>query len=1328
MMGATKWAETRVQTASLVRAYWCRTIGGMLWMLSLLCSLVSPALAQETVCARVKIEIKQELTLERQGFDAEMTITNTLPSDSLQNVEIVVKVTDELGSAVAVTTDPNDLTAKFFVRVTGMQGISDIAGNGTVAANSAATIGWLLIPAPGAAGGTPLGKRYFIGATLKYQFGADNEVLDVSPALVTVRPMPLLTLDYFLTKDVIGDDPLTPAVEPVEPYTLGVRVKNNGFGIARNLKIDSAQPKIVDNVQGLVIDFKIIGSYVNDAPVANALLINFGNIPASSSTMGRWLMTSSLAGRFVDFTASFSHADELGGVLTSLMQAANAHILIRDVRVDLPGRDLVRDFLALDGDFIRVYESDGTDTVVTDRSSVTTLTAVTNADGAAHYRLAMPPTAGFVYVKLPDPFRGAKDLKTMQRSDAKTLSPENAWLSKTQNHDTKQWDYWINIFDANTTGVYDSAFVPRADGPQAPVLQFIPDRTVEEGKQISFIVDASSPMGKAVTLSAAPLAAGAKFTDQRNGRAVFDWTPSVGQAGSYPITYSVSDGTLSANQVAVITVTAATAPAGPATPTIDSPLAGAEITSLRPALTVVTGTDPKDPTVAVQFELYADAAMTQQLQTATMAKGGSKTTWTLATDLKDNTGYWWRARAYDGKTVYSAWVNGRFFVNLFNDAPEPFNLTLPVPNATVVSATPTLSLTNTTDKDGDAITYGFAVYDDTALAHVVASASGLSPGDNGLTNWLVPVPLTNLATYYWRATATDSHGAATQTPARAFTVRIGNAPPNAPVVLSPAPNARVPTPSVALVVTNASDAEHDALTYTFDIDTVPTFDSGNRRISGPIAEGSGTTSWTVTGLVENARYFWRVKANDGHADGPWATGNFMEDALNEAPPAPTVMNPGDKSWVSSLQPSFSVNPVVDPEGDTVRYRFEIYKDQALTQKVADGSSDTPSWMPAAPLVDKSSYYWRVRAEDALGAVGAWSQVAALVVSSGSYVAPSIAVTSPATISDGRAKNVTIRWEGTDPNIDATIALYYDQTGNGYAGALIVDGLKQAAGTQSGSYVWDSSALAPGAYHIYAVIYDAKGLGRAYAPGAVVVPTAAQKGSLIVVSPATLNVLEDALNATFTVGLSAQPKADVTIGITSSSPNVAYVSVPSLTFTSSNWSVAQTVTVKGLMNCITSTSPNAAGNSSFVITIDQAQSLDPDYEGIAGKLLPGSNQEAATSQVRIFGGSADMAGVSLCGYKTVTETQSAGAWDYTLSAKLHNGNATPLGGTTAKMLYVPVGMQSVSVPLLHFGAAAAGETVRSLDTFALRTSTRLGLGVYPTFTIKTTNPIWHITSP
>ena len=116
-------------------------------------SIASPQVyAEETTCARVKIEIKQELTLERQAFDAEMKINNTTDTGVIENVGIDVKVTDELGNPVKVTTDPNDLSAQFFLRVSNRQNIDNITGTGKVNPQSTATINWLLIPAPGAAG------------------------------------------------------------------------------------------------------------------------------------------------------------------------------------------------------------------------------------------------------------------------------------------------------------------------------------------------------------------------------------------------------------------------------------------------------------------------------------------------------------------------------------------------------------------------------------------------------------------------------------------------------------------------------------------------------------------------------------------------------------------------------------------------------------------------------------------------------------------------------------------------------------------------------------------------------------------------------------------------------------------------------------------------------------------------------------------------------------------------------------------------------------------------------------------------------------------------
>ena len=90
------------------------------------------------------------------------------------------------------------------------------------------------IPAPGAASGNPNGVVYFVGADLQYGFGGATELVTVAPEFILVKPLPQLTLDYFLTRDVVGDEAFTIEIEPPEPYTLGVRIRNNGTGLAED--------------------------------------------------------------------------------------------------------------------------------------------------------------------------------------------------------------------------------------------------------------------------------------------------------------------------------------------------------------------------------------------------------------------------------------------------------------------------------------------------------------------------------------------------------------------------------------------------------------------------------------------------------------------------------------------------------------------------------------------------------------------------------------------------------------------------------------------------------------------------------------------------------------------------------------------------------------------------------------------------------------------------------------------------------------------------------------------------------------------------------------
>jgi hypothetical protein len=80
-------------------------------------------------------------------------------------------------------------------------------------------------------------------------------------------------------------------------------------------------------------------------------------------------------------------------------------------------------------------------------------------------------------------------------------------------------------------------------------------------------------------------------------------------------------------------------------------------------------------------------------------------------------------------------------------------------------------------------------------------------------------------------------------------------------------------------------------------------------------------------------------------------------------------------------------------------------------------------------------------------------------------------------------------------------------------------------------------------------------------------------------------------ATFTVVLNTQPTTTVTIDLSSDDTSEGTVSPASLTFTTGNWSIAQTVTVTGVDDNIDE------GNQSYTIVTAAATSSDQSYSGL-----------------------------------------------------------------------------------------------------------------------------------
>jgi len=84
---------------------------------------------------------------------------------------------------------------------------------------------------------------------------------------------------------------------------------------------------------------------------------------------------------------------------------------------------------------------------------------------------------------------------------------------------------------------------------EAPVLGLIGNQSVNENQELTFTVSAADSEEDTLTYSIQGLPAGAVFQDQ-----TFTWTPSYTQSGTYNLTFIVSDGSLTDEELITITV------------------------------------------------------------------------------------------------------------------------------------------------------------------------------------------------------------------------------------------------------------------------------------------------------------------------------------------------------------------------------------------------------------------------------------------------------------------------------------------------------------------------------------------------------------------------------------------------------------------------------------------------------------------------------------------------------------------------------------------------------------------------------------------------------
>jgi len=391
---------------------------------------------KKSVCAGVSLRFTQEVAMTREAFEGVLTVNNPHDSNALRDLSLLFTVSDTLG---------HDCTDKFDIQVIDRHNVDT---NGSIAPGTAGTITVRFVPLMSAAPTAPV--PYLFGGAIDYTdpFTSAEMSDELKPVLLTVQPCPHLLFDYFVPHTIIADDPLTtPVIEPAVAATIGLRILNDGMGAANGVRISSLSPQIVENSQGLVVDFAMTGTLKDGQATSQPLSdIALGDMASDETHTMEYMLKSSLLGTIRVNDVNVIHNSSVDDRDMSLV-TARAHRLVKPILEYRAGADSIHDFLTHGNSSNRpdsIYFSSGrattvasADTALFDHYVVTTDTTVM-PDGSIQVaqtvdtlvRLTlMPDTTGWQYARTDDPGRGKYEIVSCIRDDSVNIPLENIWLS-----------------------------------------------------------------------------------------------------------------------------------------------------------------------------------------------------------------------------------------------------------------------------------------------------------------------------------------------------------------------------------------------------------------------------------------------------------------------------------------------------------------------------------------------------------------------------------------------------------------------------------------------------------------------------------------------------------------------------------------------------------------------------------------------------------------------------------------------------------------------------------------------------------------------------------
>lgn len=449
----------------------------------------------EGVCASISMQFNQTMVLTRQAFRGTLKITNGNQEGAMEDVKLQVKIRDEEGNLVG--------SREFAVMaesLNGFEGNLDLEDGWKLEAGGTGEATILFIPSKYAAPIEP--KVYSFGGVLSYKDPfTDTELSrELTPMDMTVSPSPLLSLNYFMQRDVMGDDPLTAErIESSVPAEFALIINNKGYGAAHNLTMTTEQPKIIDNSRGLMIDFEIMGSSLNGndrvLTLGKSIPVDFGTLDPFTTTYAQWWMRSSLMGHFTSYDVKATQVSAYGSEDMSLLEEVDIHELIHGMTPD--GSPKGRAFLVNDiedalctPDMIWMSDTGNAEQV---RSAAAASLSDLDDNNKALLTVAADES-GWVYGNVDATWQGARQVESVRRvADGKELPADNVWttfVTLRNSSDPLYEDKLHFAFKLDKAGAfeYEIVLAPKPE-PELKAIAFtgLPDEGEIKHSQVEFV-------------------------------------------------------------------------------------------------------------------------------------------------------------------------------------------------------------------------------------------------------------------------------------------------------------------------------------------------------------------------------------------------------------------------------------------------------------------------------------------------------------------------------------------------------------------------------------------------------------------------------------------------------------------------------------------------------------------------------------------------------------------------------------------------------------------------------------------------------------------------